>query len=106
MGKHISRQISLKEFYTEWIYMIVRVSRITLILPSRSLKEKRGILKSVIERVSNRFKVSIAEVDSNDMPDIGVLGLAVVSTKSRHAESVLNKSIMFLENSRPDVEVS
>ena len=53
--------------------MIVRVSRITLILPSRSLKEKRGILKSVIERVSNRFRVSIAEVDSNDMPDIGVL---------------------------------
>ena len=86
--------------------MIVRVSKITLILPSRSLKEKRGILKSVIDRISNRFRVSVAEVESNDIPDIGILGLAVVSTKSRHAESVLNKSISFLENSRLDVEVS
>jgi len=86
--------------------MIVRVSKVTLLLPSRSLKEKRRILKSVIDRISSRFRVSIAEIDSNDMPDIGVLGLAVVSTKSRHAESVLNKSILFLENSRPDVEVS
>ena len=86
--------------------MIVRVSKVTLLLPSRSLKEKRRILKSVIDRISSRFRVSIAEIDSNDMPDIGVLGLAVVSTKSRHAESVLNKSLLFLENSRPDVEVS
>ena len=86
--------------------MIVRVTKITLLLSSRSLKEKRRILKSVIERISNRFRVSIAEVGSNDIPETGVLGLAVVSTESRHAESLLDRSISFLETSRPDVEIS
>ena len=43
---------------------------------------------------------------SNDIPETGVLGLAVVSTESRHAESLLDRSISFLETSRPDVEIS
>lgn len=65
--------------------MTVALLRLHLRLPSRTLKEKRAIVKSVVERLRNRFNASIAEVDALDDPANAVIGAAVLSNNSRHA---------------------
>ena len=48
--------------------MVVLVGEVQLHLPeSRSLKDKRQVVKSIKERIRNRFNVSIAEVDYLDL---------------------------------------
>jgi uncharacterized protein YlxP (DUF503 family) len=59
----------------------------------RSLKEKRSILRRIIERTQNRFKVSIAEVDHQDLPQSAKIGIAYVSNCRNHANSVLSKVV-------------
>lgn len=62
-----------------------------------SLKEKRHILKSVIERVKSRFNVSIAEVGEMDKWQVAEIGFSCVSNSSRHADAILNNVIAFIE---------
>jgi uncharacterized protein YlxP (DUF503 family) len=79
--------------------MIVGVCSIELRLrESRSLKEKRQVLKSIITRVKNNFNVSIAEVDYHDKWQRAVLGIAVVSTAQDHANGTLSKVVNFVES--------
>jgi uncharacterized protein YlxP (DUF503 family) len=86
--------------------MVVGTSLIELRLPGvRSLKEKRGILKSLIARVHREFNVSCGEVDLHDVWQAATLGVAVVSTAPPHAESVLENVVIWIEDNRPDVTV-
>ena len=55
----------------------------------RSLKEKRRIIKSLKDRLHNRFNVSVAETDHNDLWQRAELTCCVVANERRHAESVL-----------------
>ena len=64
---------------------------------SHSLKDKRHVLKSVKDRVHDRFNVSIAEVDDNDLWQKTELGIAVVSNDTKHALSVLQEVERFLK---------
>jgi uncharacterized protein len=70
-----------------------------------SLKEKRGILKTLIARVHRTFNVACAEVDLNDVWQSAALGIAIVSTSAGHAESVLESILRWIERNRPDVEI-
>ncbi|WP_349258421.1 DUF503 domain-containing protein [Aggregatilinea sp.] len=70
-----------------------------------SLKEKRSILKSMIARLHQTFNVGVAEVDLHDVWQSAALGVAIVSTDSRHAESVLEAVLGWIERNRPDVEI-
>lgn len=63
-----------------------------------SLKEKRMIVKSTIARTKNKFNVSIAEVESQDYHQSITLGIACVSNDTRHANSVINEVIDYIEN--------
>jgi len=63
-----------------------------------SLKEKRHIVKSVIQRLKSRFNASVAEVDLNDKWKNAVIGIACVSNDSAHADSMLSSIINFVEN--------
>lgn len=56
-----------------------------------SLKEKRRIIKSIMDRVRSKFKISAAEVDYLDSLDRGALGFGVVSNNRNHAEQILQK---------------
>lgn len=56
-----------------------------------SLKEKRRIVKSVIDRIRHKFKISTAEVDYLDSLNRGALGFGIVSNDKQHAETVLQK---------------
>ena len=71
-----------------------------------SLKEKRQILKSLMARVRNQFEVAIAEVEEQDRWQIAVLGVTCVSNSQRHADEVLSHVRRYIEETRPDVQVS
>jgi len=63
---------------------------------ARSLKEKRKTLRSVKDRLKNRFNVSIAEVDGHDALQRATLGVCVVSSDAPHADSQLRKALDFI----------
>ena len=78
--------------------MVVLVGEVQLFLPeSRSLKDKRQVLKSLKERIRNRFNVCVAEVEFAELWQRSTLGLAVVSSAMDHAEEVLSKVVDFVE---------
>ncbi|HEV2149315.1 MAG TPA: DUF503 domain-containing protein [Longimicrobiaceae bacterium] len=55
-----------------------------------SLKEKRQVLKSLKDRLHNRFHVSVAETAHQDAHQRAELAACVVSADRRHAQSVLS----------------
>jgi len=55
----------------------------------KSLKDKRRILRSIMDRVRHDFNVAIAEVEDNDLWGNATLGVACVSNDPHHAESIL-----------------
>ena len=78
---------------------IVLVSEVQLFLPeSQSLKHKRAVLSSLKERLHNRFNVSVAEGDHNDLWQRSTLALAVVSNAGDHAGQVMDKAVRFIES--------
>ena len=86
--------------------MNVGALRVRLRLPeNQSLKGKRKILKSITSQVSNRFNVSIAEVDDQDLWQLATLGVSCVSNDGRHANQVLSHVMDFIESIRSDAEV-
>lgn len=63
--------------------MIVGLLTLDLhILESQSLKEKRFVIKSLTDRIKNKFNVSVAEVDANDLWQRAVIGIAYVSNET------------------------
>ncbi len=62
-----------------------------------SLKEKRMVVKSLIERCRNKFNISIAEVDAQDVHKQIVIGFACVTNENRHADSILRNVVRFIE---------
>lgn len=63
-----------------------------------SLKEKRMIVKSLIAKIRNKFNVSIAEVEDQDVHQSIVLGLACVAGNTTLADSIIDNVIAFIEN--------
>jgi uncharacterized protein YlxP (DUF503 family) len=78
--------------------MVVGVCRITLALPGNdSLKGKRSVVRGILERARNRFHVAAAEVADMDVHRRAVLGFAVVSNESAHAQSIIDKLVSFVD---------
>ena len=78
--------------------MVVGVCQILLSLPGvTSLKGKRSIVRKVLDRTSNRFNVSAAEVGRQDVHRQAVIGFAVVSSDRRHANAMLDSIASFVE---------
>ncbi len=63
-----------------------------------SLKEKRMVVKSLVEKTRHKFNASVAEVDRQEEHRIIVIGFACVSNEKRHAESMLRHILDFMEN--------
>ena len=62
-----------------------------------SLKEKRHIVKSLKDRLHQRFNVSAAETDHHDLWQRAELSAVVVSNDRRHAEQVLREADRLVE---------
>ena len=77
--------------------MFVGVLRLTLHLPEPgSLKSKRHLLRSAIDRVKARFNVSIAEVAENDLWQRSVVGVAAVGNDHAFVNETLDKVADFV----------
>ncbi len=85
--------------------MVVASCRIELDLPSRTLKEKRQILKSVAARMRQNFNVAVAEVDLNELWGSAALGVVTVSNSAAYAQGLLEKAVAWLEQDRLDLTV-
>jgi len=70
----------------------------------RSLKEKRAVVRPMVDGARRRFGVSAAEVDHHDRWQRTVIGFAVVASTPSHAEELLDRTERFVW-SHPEVEV-
>ncbi len=60
--------------------MIVAIGTFELHFPEvHTLKEKRQVLRCLLDRVKARFNASIAEVDHNDLWQRSTIGVALVA---------------------------
>lgn len=85
--------------------MIVSSMRVRIaIRGARNLKDKRRVLKSLKDRIRNKFNVSVAEVDAHDWYQMGILGVAMVSNDRRFSEQVLSQ-VLNLVRSAPGAEL-
>jgi uncharacterized protein YlxP (DUF503 family) len=80
--------------------VVVGTLRLEVLIPNaRTLKDKRRVVRSLIDRLRHRFRVAAAEVEDNDVHNHAVLGFAAVSNEVRHAQSVLTQVVEFVRNS-------
>jgi uncharacterized protein len=56
---------------------------------SRSLKDKRQVVRSILDRLRNHYNVSAAEVEARDHPQLIVLGFALVGEEPSHVKGQL-----------------
>ena len=68
-----------------------------LIYEANSLKEKRHVIKSIIERIKSKFNASVAEVGYNDLWNRSLIGLAVVSNNKKLCDEAISKIIAFID---------
>ncbi len=81
--------------------MAISVSIFELHLPeARSLKQKRKVIKSLIERIHQRFRVSIAETDHHDLHQRAEISIAAVA-RSASASRRLMDQVRDLIDSEP-----
>src|SRR3977135_128244 len=86
--------------------MHVGIARVALHLAGNSsLKGKRMVVKSVAQRVRNRFNVAVAEIDTQDAWQVAPLGIVGISDDPGHANEQLRQVIDFIEAERLDAEV-
>ena len=66
--------------------------RVRLILrQARSLKDKRQVVRSILDRMRNAFEVAAAEVDARDDPQVAVLGFAAIAEESAAVQAILER---------------
>ena len=69
-----------------------------LLVDNMSLKGKRKVVRSMIDKVKARFNVSIAEVGSNDKWQKIELGISAIGNDRRHIASSLSHVLEFLDS--------
>lgn len=62
-----------------------------------SLKEKRMVVKSIIEKAKHKFNISIAEVGKQDIHKSIVIGFACVTNEVRHADEIIENVLNYIE---------
>lgn len=81
--------------------MTVAVAKVALYFSqSGSLKTKRMALRSIQDRLKNRFNVAVAEVEHQDLWQRATLAVATVNTERAEAESTLRQAVRTIEDDR------
>ncbi len=79
--------------------MVIGTLKIELYLTdNRSLKGKRKVVRSMVDKIKSKFNVSIAEVGSNDKWQKIELGVSAVGNDRRHIDSSLSHVLGFIES--------
>ncbi len=78
--------------------MVIGALEVNLLIGgAQSLKDKRMVLRSLKDRIRQKFNVAVAEVEDNDKWQLGVLGIVTVSNDRAHANEVLSRVVNFVE---------
>ncbi|MGC6486142.1 MAG: DUF503 domain-containing protein [Planctomycetota bacterium] len=81
--------------------LYIGVLQFTLELPyAESLKEKRGVLKSLKDRLRRSFNVSFSEFEDLDDPTIATMGAVVAGSDTKHVNSTMDHLINELDEWR------
>jgi uncharacterized protein YlxP (DUF503 family) len=72
---------------------------------SRSLKQKRSVVKHLLETARQRYRVGASEVAHQDLWQLAGLGFAAVSAEAGQVVSILDNVERFVW-SHPEIEVS
>lgn len=79
--------------------MIVAAARLTLIIPENdSLKGKRKVVRSLIEKARHKFDAAMAEVGDNDLWRKAQVGVALVGNDPQLLEARMQQITKFIEN--------
>jgi uncharacterized protein YlxP (DUF503 family) len=79
--------------------MYIGVLKASLYLSEpQSLKDKRRIVKSLIERLNNKFNLSAAETGNLDSWNNCELGVVCISNEAAHSDRMIASAISFIEN--------
>ncbi|MBW2698902.1 MAG: DUF503 domain-containing protein, partial [Deltaproteobacteria bacterium] len=62
------------------------------------LKQKRGVVRSIVSRLKSRFNVSVAEVGGQDTWQRAVLGLAAVGNDRAGVRRALDGAVSYIES--------
>ena len=85
--------------------MVIGICTVELHIPDQgSLKGKRQVLLSLKDRVRQKFNVSIAELEANDLWQRAVLGVACISNEKRHVNQQMDQVLSMIRR-MPSVEV-
>ncbi|MGJ8454768.1 DUF503 domain-containing protein [Pseudothermotoga sp. U03pept] len=63
-----------------------------------SLKEKRSLIKGLINEIRTKFNVSICELDLNDSKNWAQIGVAVISSAQDVVDRVVEGITSIIEN--------
>ena len=78
--------------------MYVKSAKLTFYIPhAASLKDKRQVCRSLIDKARRKFNASVAEVGTQDVQQTLTVGVAVVSGDAAFAEQSLGSVIRFME---------
>jgi len=89
----------------QFVCMIVGTLEIHLRLDGCfSLKDKRQVLRSLMDKARRDFQVSIAEVADNDLWNVATIGVACIGNDATHVESILSKALDHFD-ANPAIEI-
>mgnify|MGYP000952651128 CR=1 FL=1 len=78
--------------------MIIAAVTIKLYAPwAHTLKEKRMEVKSLLAKIRNKFNVSAAEVNDQDVHQTITIGVAAIAANGADADSILDHALNFIE---------
>ena len=66
---------------------------------SQSLKQKRGVVRSIQQRLRNQFNISVSEVGGQGTWQRAVLGMSAAGAEAPMVRKVLERAIHFVEES-------
>ncbi len=79
--------------------MVVGVGIIEVFLPeNQSLKEKRHVVKKIVEKTRGRFNISIMETEQTNLWQRVKIGFSIVGVKKDHVDSAIENIYSYIES--------
>jgi uncharacterized protein YlxP (DUF503 family) len=76
--------------------MVVGVLRLSLTLRDNfDLKSKRRVVRSLVDKIRNHYKVAVAETDLQDLHQSAEIGVALVGNDRRVLNAVIDRIVTF-----------
>ncbi|ASK63484.1 hypothetical protein CFK37_15645 [Virgibacillus phasianinus] len=78
--------------------MIVVAEVECMLYDTHSLKDKRSVLKKIMNKLSKDFNIAITELDFHDLWQRTKFGIVTISTSYTHAEQVIQEVLKNMDN--------